>query len=208
MFNIIFVSGHYPNDTYFANKTKEIIKKYTLIHNYGFYYDNNVIDETYLSSLHFIRCRTLCDASKCFPDAKWFVWVDSDVFVNFNKENISLESQIDLSDENILYHTFHEAPWGCYPINTGVKIVNKKAIKYEEEMWELRNTSPWNTFPYEQKTLYEYIFPRLNTSEYRIHDPYILNCIIKAYPDKIHNALFLHMCAMTRDERDDYIRNV
>jgi hypothetical protein len=113
-----------------------------------------------------------------------------------------------LSDENILYHTFHEAPWGCYPINTGVKIVNKKAIKYEEEMWNLRNTSPWNEFPWEQKTLYEYIFPRLNKEEYRIHDPYILNCIIKAYPDKIHNALFLHMCAMTRDERDEYIKNI
>ena len=208
MCTIVFVSGHYPNNTYYANKTKESIIKYTSIHNYGFYYNNEEITETYVSSLHFIRCMTLSNAAKKFPHAKWFVWVDSDVFVNNNKKHLSLESQIDLSNENILYHTFHEAPWGCYPINTGVKIVNRKAIYYEEEMWSLRNTSPWNQFPYEQKTLYEYIFPKLNKDQYTINDPYILNCIINAYPTKINEALFIHMCGMSEQERNILITRV
>ena len=208
MCTIVFVSGHYPNNTYNANKTKESIIKYTSIHNYGFYYNNEEITETYVSSLHFIRCMTLSNAAKKFPHAKWFVWVDSDVFVNNNKKHLSLESQIDLSNENILYHTFHEAPWGCYPINTGVKIVNRKAIYYEEEMWSLRNTSPWNQFPYEQKTLYEYIFPKLNKDQYTINDPYILNCIINAYPTKINEALFIHMCGMSEQERNILISRV
>jgi hypothetical protein len=207
MINIVFVSGHYPNNTIFANKTKILVEKYTVKHNYGFYYNTNEITETYTSSLHFIRCMTLSNAAKQFPDAKWFVWLDSDVFVNPKNEHLSLESQIDITNEDILYHTFHEAPWGLYPINTGVKIINKKAIKYEEEMWQLRNTSPWNEFPYEQKTLYEYIFPKLKATEYTINDPYILNCITKAYPDKIHNALFIHMCAMTEQERNNYMMN-
>ena len=208
MSTIVFVSGHYPTNIYFANKTKESIIEYTSIHNYGFYYNNEEITETYVSSLHFIRCMTLSNAAKKFPDAKWFVWVDSDVYVNINKKHLSLESQIDLSNENILYHTFHEAPWGCYPINTGVKIVNRKAIHYEEEMWSLRNTSPWNQFPYEQKTLYEYIFPKLNKDQYTINDPYILNCIIEAYPTKINEALFIHMCAMSEENRNIFISKV
>lgn len=208
MHNIVFVSGHYPSNTYFANKTRESIKNYAMIHNYGFYYNNEEITETYVSSLHFIRCMTLSNAAKQFPDAKWFVWVDSDVYVNLSKKHLSLESQIDLSNENILYHTFHEAPWGCYPINTGVKIVNRKAIIYEEEMWSLRNTSPWNQFPFEQKTLYEYIFPKLTKDKYTINDPYILNCIIKAYPTMVNDALFIHMCAMNESERNNYIATV
>lgn len=100
---------------------------------------------------------------------------------------------------------FHEAPWGCYPINTGVKFVNRKALHFEEEIWEVRNTSPWNEFPFEQKTLYEYILPKLTPEQYKIHDPYKLNCIIKAYPNKIKDALLLHMCAMTAEERNNYI---
>lgn len=202
---IVFVSGHYPTNTFFSQKTKESIQKYTSIHNYGFFYNNEEITETYVSSLHFIRCMTLSNAAKEFPDAKWFVWVDSDVFVNPVNLHLSLESQIDLSDENILYHSFHEAPWGCYPINTGVKIINKNAIHFEEEMWNLRNTSPWNQFPYEQKTLYEYIFPKLKSNQYTINDPYILNCIIQAYPDKVKDALFVHMCAMTEQQRNQYV---
>jgi len=202
MQSIVFVSGHWPRETYFANKTKELLEKYTSKHNYGFYYNDIEILETYTSSLHFIRCAALSKALQLYPDAEWFVWLDSDVIVNPNKQDIPIESQIDLSDKSILYHTFHESNWGCYPINTGVKILNKNAIKYEEEMWSLRNTSPWNEFPYEQKTLYEYIFPKLNKNEYKIHDPYILNCIIAAYPDKVNSALFIHMCAMNVNDRN------
>ena len=208
MTSIVFVSGHYPCDVFFANKTKESLQKYTSLHNYGFYYNDEEITETYESSLHFIRCMTLMNALNKYPDAKWFVWIDSDVYVNPKNQHITLESQIDLTNEDILYHTFHESPWGCYPINTGVKIINKKAIKYEEEMWNLRNISPWNQFPYEQKTLYEYIFPKLNKNEYTINDPYVLNCIIYAYPNHIENALFIHMCSMKKDKRNEYIKNI
>ena len=72
-----------------------------------------------------------------------------------NKPDIKVETQIDLTNDNILYHLFHEAPWGCYPINTGVKFVNKDALAFEDCVWDLRNTHPWNTFPWEQKTIYE-----------------------------------------------------
>jgi len=205
MNNIVLVSGHYPEDTYFALKTKEILENYAKIHNYGFFYNNTQIVETYTSSLHFIRCMTLSNAAKKYPNAKWFVWFDSDVIVNPKQKHLRIESVIDLSDENILYHTFHEAPWGCYPINTGVKILNIKSIKYEEEMWSLRNTNPWNQFPYEQKTLYEYIFPKLKSTEYKIHDPYVLNCIMNAYPRKVPSALFIHMCAMKTQERNSTV---
>ena len=205
MSNIVIVSGHYPNDTYYSMKTREIMQNYALLHKYDFYYDEDAPCETYMSSLHFMRCESIRKASIKYPDAKWFIWVDSDVYVNFRHENLPIENFIDLSNESILYHLFHDSPWGSFPINTGVKFVNRKALKYEEEMWELRNTSPWNTFPYEQKTLYEHILPKLNNDEYIIHDPYTLNCIIKAYPNKIKNALLIHMCAMTTEERNNYI---
>lgn len=208
MSNIVFVSGHYPLDTYFSIKTRELFTKYTEKNNYNFYYDETEVTENYTSSLHFRRCISIKDASLKYPDAKWFVWVDSDVYVNSEKMDMKLENYIDLSNENILYHLFHESPWGCYPINTGVKIVNRKALIYEAEIWDLRNTNPWNTFPYEQKTLYEYVLPKLNKNEYIIHDPYVLNCITQAYPDKIKDALFIHMCGMTSEERKKYIDNV
>lgn len=205
MSNIVFVSGHWPLETFFAQKTKMLLEEYCNIHKYGFYYNDIEIVETYKSSLHFIRCQALVKAKKLYPNADWFVWLDSDVVVNRSKKMERFESLIDLTDKNILYHTFHEAPWGCYPINTGVKIVNKNAIVHEEKMWSLRNTSPWNLFPYEQKTLYEYIFPKLNKNEYKIHDPYVLNCITSAYPTKIKSALFIHMCGMNVEERDKMI---
>ena len=208
MVNIVFVSGHYPSDVYFAQKTKELLQKYTEKHNYGFFYHDEEVKETYRSSLHFLRCLTLSNAAKKFPAAKWFVWLDSDIAINPKNEHLSLESQLDLTDENILYHVCHEAPWGCYQINSGVKVVNRRAIKYEEEIWDLRNTSPWNTYPYEQKTLFEYIFPKLQKNEYIIHDPYILNCIVQAYPDKVENSLFIHMCAMHTTTRNRYIKNL
>ena len=173
MSNIVIVSGHYPNDTYYSMKTKEIMQNYALLHKYDFYYDEDAPCETYMSSLHFMRCESIRKASIKYPDAKWFIWVDSDVYVNFRHENLPIENFIDLSNESILYHLFHE--------------------------------SPWNTFPYEQKTLYEHILPKLNNDEYIIHDPYTLNCIIKAYPNKIKNALLIHMCAMTTEERNNYI---
>jgi hypothetical protein len=205
MSNIVIVSGHYPKDTYYSIKTREIIQDYASFHKYDFYYDEDEPIETYNSSLHFRRCESIRKASLKFPNANWYLWLDSDVYVNFRIENARIEEFINLNDNNKLYHLFHESPWGSYPINTGVKFVNKKALKFEEEVWELRNTAPWNEFPFEQKTIYEYILPKLTSDQYIIHDPYKLNCIIKAYPRKIKDALFLHMCAMTTEDRNNYI---
>jgi len=145
------VSGHYPSDTFFATRTRLSFQKYTNLHGYGFYYDEDVPDQTDVHCLHFMRCESIRKASIKYPEAQWFVWVDSDVYVN--KYDLKVETQIDLTNDNILYHLFHEAPWGCYPINTGVKFVNRKALEYESCVWELRNTHPWNTFPFEQKTI-------------------------------------------------------
>jgi hypothetical protein len=203
--NIVFVSGHFPIDTYYATKTRLSIEKYTQKHGYNFYYNEEDPEDTTPCILHFYRSLIMQKASIKFPDATWFIWLDSDVYVN--NYDMKVEEQIDLTNTNILYHLFHENNWGSYPINTGVKIVNKNALKYEEIVWSLRNTYPYNTFPFEQKTVYEYILPII-PNQYIIHDPYILNCIIKAYPDKIQNALFLHMCATPESERNDKMKSL
>lgn len=201
---IVFVSGHYPLSTKYARKTKKSFEKYTSMHGYGFYYDIDIPSDTRTHILHFRRCDSIRKASILFPNADWFIWVDSDVYVN---KSIKVENLIDLNNNNILYHLFHESPWGVYPINTGVKFVNKKAICFENEVWNLRDTHPWNTFPFEQKTIYEYILPKIS-GQYIIHDPYVLNCIIKAYPDKIKDALFVHMCGTSENERNDIMEKI
>ena len=198
---ITIVSGHYPNNIYFAKETKKLLKKYCKINNYNFFYDTykNTL-EFKIHHLHYRRCISIINASYIFPKTKWFVWLDSDIYVN---KNTKIENIIDLSNKNILYHLFHEKPW-IYPINTGVKILHKNALKYEKKIYDLRNKYPWNTFPYEQKTLAEHILPQIK-GKYIIHDPYIMNCIVKLYPDKINDALFIHMCNMSINERNLFI---
>jgi len=204
--DIVFVSGHYPRDTFYATQTRKLFEAYTKMHGYNYYYDEDAeVSETDTHVLHFRRCSIICKASLQYPNAVWFVWVDSDVYVN--NFSMKVEDQLDLTDTRILYHLFHENNWGCYPINTGVKFVHRDAIKYEAEMWELRNTDPWNTFPFEQKTVYEYVLPKI-PDQYIIHDPYILNCITQAYPDRVPGSLFAHMCAYPKEERNAIIRNV
>ena len=46
------------------------------------------------------------------------------------------------------------------------------------------------------------------SGQYIIHDPYVLNCIIKAYPDKIKDALFVHMCGTRENERNDIMEKI
>ncbi len=196
--NIVFISGHYPLDTYFAQQTRKSFENYTSRHGYGFYYEESEPLETEHHALHFRRCEIIQNAFIKYPSAQWFVWVDSDVYVN--RPELTLESQIDLSDTSILYHLFHERPWSC-PINTGVKIVNRDALELEQEVWDLRNTPPWNQFPFEQKTIAEYILPKI-PGKYIIHDPYVLNCITQLYKKKIKKALFVHMCAIPNKERN------
>lgn len=180
---------------------------YTNTHGYNYYYDDEPPDEieTDKHILHFRRCDIICKASIKYPNAKWFVWVDSDVYVN--NYSMKVEDQIDLSDERILYHLFHENGWGCYPINTGVKFVNRDAIRYEEEVWSLRRTKPWTDFPFEQKTIYEHVLPQI-PGQFIIHDPYVLNCITQAYPDKVPQSLFAHMCAYDTERRNNMMSQV
>lgn len=198
---ITIVSGHYPNNIYFANETKKILKNYCLYNNYNFFYDNSKdIIEYELHHLHYRRCVSIINASKKYNNTQWFVWLDSDIYVN---KNDRIEDIINLDDTNILYHLFHERPW-IYPINTGVKIVNINALIYEKQIYKLRNTELYKQFPYEQKALAEYILPKIK-GKYIIHDPYIMNCIIKLYPNKLNNALFIHMCNMSEIERNFFI---
>ena len=202
--DIVFMSSHYPKDVYFAKETKISIQKYTNLHGYGFYYEEEEPTEKEMHQLHYYRSYVIQKCAKAYPYAKWFVWLDSDVYVN--DYSIKIEEQINLNID-ILYHLFHEYPWGCYPINTGVKIIHRNALNYEEEIWSLRNSAPWNEFPFEQKATYEYILPKI-FGQYMIHDPYVLNCIIKAYPDKMKNALFHHMCNMNETERNNIMNNI
>lgn len=201
---IVFLSGHHPIDTFYAAQTRKSFENYTSRHGYGFYYDESKPLETAVHALHYRRCDIIQKAFAAYPSAQWFVWVDSDVYVN--KPELPLESQIDLSDTSILYHFFHEKPWS-YPINTGVKIVNRDAMELEQEVWSLRNKNPWKNFPYEQKAMIGYIIPKI-PGKYIIHDPYILNCIMKLYPDRVKDALFVHMCNYTTDERNAIIENL
>lgn len=45
MLNIVLVSGHYPNNVYFAECTRQLLYEYAMIHNYGFYYNDMEIIE-------------------------------------------------------------------------------------------------------------------------------------------------------------------
>jgi hypothetical protein len=166
------------------------------MHGYQLYYDEVPPTETRTHHLHYRRCVILGRAALKYPNAKWYVWLDSDIFVN--RVDLKLESAIDLSDQNILYHLFHEKPWE-YPINTGVKFVSREAIKIEACIWELRNDKRWRQFPFEQKIMCEKIIPHYS-SRVVIHDPYILNCIDSLYP--VHNAIFVHLC-----HRSEHFRN-
>jgi len=207
--NIVFVSSHYPSKTYFAIKTRATFEKYTKSRGYGFYYDLDepAEEDKTMCALHYRRCVSIRKAASAYPDAKWFVWVDSDVYVN--NYSARVEDLIDLTDERILYHIFHEdGGWGQFPINTGVKFVNRTALEWEDKVWELRNTDPWTQYPFEQKTIYEYVLPLIGKDRYIIHDPYLLNCLTKAYPEKVEDAVFVHMCACSEEERNSIMRDI
>ena len=202
---IVFVSFHHPKGSYFAEQTRKQFTAYTARHGYGFYYDEETPTETEPYQLHYRRCVSVEKASHAYPDSKWYVWVDSDVFVNRPHRPVELE--IDLSNPHILYHLFHEKPW-VFPINTGVKFVNRDALGIEREVYYTRNTPPWNEFPYEQKNIAEHILPKIR-GFYKIHDPYKLNFILyqpKYGNPRIEDAVFVHMCGRGWFRRDQIMR--
>lgn len=195
--DIVLVSGHWPLDISFAINTKKTIEYYCSLHKYNFYYDTVEPSEKEVYHLHFRRCDILKRAAIEFPNAKWFVWLDTDIFVN--RMDLSIESVIDLSDTNILYHLFYETEKNKIIVNTGVKFVSKEAISIESEIWDLRNDDLWKQFPYEQKVINEKIIPEYS-DRIMIHDPHILNCIDSIYPIKA--GLFVHLCARTNEYRN------
>lgn len=200
--DIIIVSGHYPTNIKFTKDTKKTIENYCNIHGYTFYYDEIPPIEKEHRHLHYNRCSILERASIEYPNAKWFLWLDTDVFVN--RTDIRIESVIDLSDTNILYHLFHEKPWS-YPVNTGVKFVSKEAIKIESDIWNLRNERRWSKFPFEQKVISEKIIPQYK-ERIIIHDPYILNCIEQFH--QVQDAIFVHLCSRTEDFRNKFMEEL
>ena len=197
MSDIVLVSGHWPLDISFAINTKKTIEYYCSLHNYDFYYDEQQPTEIDLHHLHFRRCDILKRAASKFPIAKWFVWLDTDVFVN--RMDTTIESVIDLSDTNILYHFFYETERNKLNVNTGVKFVSREAIKIESEIWDLRNDDLWKRFPYEQKVINEKIIPEYS-DRIIIHEPYVLNCLHRFYP--IKDGLFVHLCAESNEYRN------
>ena len=200
--DIVLVSGHWPLTVEFATKNRINLQYYCNIHKYDFYYDEIEPLEKEVYALHYRRCEILKRASLKFPNAKWYLWLDSDVFAY--RMNLRIESIIDLSNPNILYHCFHERPWD-YRINSGVKFVNRNAIKIESDIWELRKIKKWQEFPYEQKVMCDKIIPE-NINKIMIHDPYILNCIEALYP--IENALFVHMANRPEELRNNMMNKI
>lgn len=206
--NIVIVSGHYPSTVKFAQDTKKTIENYCNVHGYIFYYDDTPPIENEVHHLHYNRCEILRRAHLKYPESTWFIWLDTDIFAN--RMDISIESVIDLSDTNILYHLFHEKPWP-YDANTGVKIVNKDAIEIESEIFEHRNDDEWKQFPFEQKVMCEKIIPKYK-DRIIIHDPYVLNCIDQHYKTqdnikyyKIDEAIFVHLSGRSEEFRNKFM---
>ena len=215
--DIVLVSGHWPLNVEFAVNTRKTIDYYCSLNDYDFYYDELEPLEKEIHQLHYRRCDILKRASLRFPDAKWFVWLDTDVFAN--RMDLRIEETIDLSDRNILYHLFYEKPEKDYPhvwdfkyeietknkVNTGVKFVSQEAIKIEADIWDLRNDKMWKRFPYEQRVMVEKIIPE-NLDRIVIHQPYVLNCFQYFYP--IQNALFVHLCGRSEIYRKNFIKSL
>ena len=208
--DIVIMNAHYGKTT-FAPKCSASIEKYAKKHGYNFYRakeEDFPGDPTKNHHLHMWRSLIIQDAAAQFKDAQWFLWLDSDIFVN-PKKDYRLEDLIEF-DPRMLYYTTHERPWGIDIINTGFKIVNREALKYEEEIWSLRDTHPWNTFTFEQKTLWGKIFPQI-PGRFCVLDDQVLNCIVKAFRDHpriMDNSLFIHLCNMSLDERNAYMDKV
>jgi hypothetical protein len=190
---ICIVSGHYPQGPMFAALTQEILTEYARLHNYSLHYDFETPVPRIVSELHFRRCILLKKASELFPECDWFVWLDTDIYIQSMEKRI--EEYIDLSDPTVLYHLFHEQPWK-FPVNTGVKFVHRNAIHWEDEIYSRRKEC---AYPYEQKVVIDYILPTY-TGQVKIHDPQQLNSIYR-----LHNhqeALFVHVSNLNEVNRN------
>ncbi|RIW14620.1 hypothetical protein D0X99_13850 [Algoriphagus lacus] len=190
---ICIVSGHYPDGVMFAELTRNVLKEYAAMHQYDLYYDAETPVPMIVSELHFRRCLLLKKAREVFPDAEWYIWLDTDIYIQAMDKHI--EEFIDLSDPSILYHVFNEKPYH-FPVNTGVKLVHRNAIHWEDEIYAQRENCP---FPYEQKIVIDYILPKYR-DKVIVHDPETMNCL---YGTHDHNAaLFVHVCGRSEVNRN------
>jgi hypothetical protein len=205
--NIVILHGHVGECT-FADLCRSSKETYANIHGYQFYHEpaSSFPGDTLKSyHMHFWRSLIVQRAAAAHPNSQWFVWLDSDMYVNKERSQTRLEDLVEF-DPWMLYYTTHEKPWGIDLINTGFKVIHREALKYEEEIWSCRDTMPWNTFTFEQLTLWNKIFPQI-PGRYCIKDNKELNCLIKAYktqPDVLKNGVFMHMCNMTLEERNSW----
>ncbi len=190
---ICLVSGHYPAGVFFASLTRDILAAYAKTHQYDLYYDAETPVPHLVTELHFRRCLLLQKAREAFPTADWFVWLDTDVYVQAMDRRI--EEFIDLSDPSVRYHLFHERPY-AFPVNTGVKFVHRDAIPWEAEIHARRQGC---AFPFEQRVVIEYIVPKYE-KQVRIHDPYQLNCLYGIH--RHEDALLVHVCNTTEAKRN------
>jgi hypothetical protein len=190
---ICIVSGHYPDGVVYAKMTRLILEQYCKLHHYDFFYDAETPVAMITSELHFRRCLLLTKASEVFRECDWFLWLDTDIYVQDMHKRI--EECIDLSDSKVYYHVFHEKPW-LYPVNTGVKFIHKSVIHWEKELYAKRQGCP---YPYEQKLVIDFILPTYG-NKVKIHDPEKLNCLYKVHDAT--SALFVHVCSYQQFERN------
>ncbi len=190
---ICIVSGHYPSGVLFAELTRNVLQEYAAIHKYDLYYDSETPVPHLIPELHFRRCLLLKKAGEMFPDAEWYIWLDTDIYIQAMDKRI--EEFFNLSDPTILYHVFNEKPWG-YPVNTGVKLVHRNALHWEDEIYGLRENCD---FPYEQKLVIEYIVPKYG-DQVLIHDPETMNCLYGTHDHT--KALFVHVCSRSQVNRN------
>ncbi len=190
---LCLVSGHYGSSPPFAKLTEKILAAYAQHHRYDFFYDRLTPCPMKTADLHFRRCLLLQKAAASIEEVDWFVWVDTDIYVK--EFNARIEKYINLDDKNILYHVFHEKPWN-FPINTGVKFVHRKAIKWEKEIYSFKDETP---YPFEQKVVIERIFPKYRT-QIKVHDPDHLNCLKWVHDED--SAIFVHLAGRSNSLRN------
>ena len=206
---IVIVSGMSPPKHY-SMQGRKTMEAYAKRHGYQFFYSDEepTGEDKTKSAVMYRKTWIVQRAAEVFPDAIWFVWLDSDMYVK--NADISLHSLLPLTvDNRILYHVTHERPHGIDLINAGFKCVHRDALPYEQQQWTVRNTAPWNEAFYDQKALARLIFPQL-AGRFWVHEWSKLNCMIfnaerSNRKDLIDSALFVHMCGMSSDDRNAWI---
>lgn len=191
--NLCLVSGHYPAGLPFAEASRLALSEYALTNKYDLFYDGHTSVPMEDYELHFRRSLIILMAAEAFPNAEWYMWIDTDIYPRHL--NWRIEDQIDLNTPGIIYHLFHEYPWH-FQVNTGVKLVHKSALHIEKEIYRRRQEFK---YPFEQRAMSEYVIQNY-PKQCLIHDPEKLNCIYDIHDRK--KGLFIHVCARKMPDRN------